>query len=72
MIKKLENTSPLPTRRGLQHISTIVERLVRMYEVQADHNNARESQLGSESSMPELVGVGSCDASATQTTFGWD
>lgn len=68
MIKRLDaDLNQRPVRRGLQHVSEIAERLIRMYQLQAEQAEMRERL--SRCPERELVGASSIPV---QSTFGWD
>ncbi len=72
MIKRLDpNDSPKTGRRGFQHVSQVIERLIKLYELQAEMNSQREPEVVARSEMvasPEMV----VSSAATQSTFGWE
>lgn len=67
MIKRLDPIDSTKTgRRGFQHISQVIERLIKFYELQAEMNAKREFEV---SVQPELVVTSTV---STQSTFGWE
>ena len=82
MIKKLEsNTRYSTARRGFQHVGEVIERLIGLYEIQAEMNREREAEqvadgevLGFESEVEDQVFTFTTqrDVPAIQSTFGWE
>ena len=67
---------PIQKRVGLCHVSKVIERLIKLYELQADIEavEAEDAAMHFESEFGQLEnGVVAAPAPAiTQGTFGWD
>ncbi len=80
MIKKLETTDRYPIgdqsrdRRGFQHVSSVIERLIRIYQLQGEMADAdmRKREISAEPPEPVYRELVASDVSPTQATFGWD
>ena len=85
MIKKLESATRYPTaRRGFQHVGEVIERLIRLYELQAEMKAEREATQSDADAFEEYSDFG-CDSDGSvfafttrrdvpvvQSTFGWE